>query len=613
MSAKSYYVGDANIIKRLDNIDSIGGPPHTWISIPLPISLLVTPISPLLNDVKTDPNNHDKPFVVGQAYITYKGVAYSSDAGATWNSPSGNYGSITDSVPLFTWYEVCPVDSNVIFICGSNGYVIKSTDGGVNFNLVTQITGTPLTNPPVTSIHFIDQYSGVAGLEGYIARTLDGGTTWVILNSGNQIPLIGQIRGVYLSEDQSVIIAVGENAIARSSNGGLNFSIVYTFPNRSGYHLTFNKATYPINQFWATGLGGIVVTSNDQGITWTTIQAYNPSAGNYIGAHFYNPIQGFYAVTQTGANRVLYTDNTLYSVSDLCSPITKAANAVYTTVIPQVCYKLTNCVTGAFYITNTDLSTYIGTAIRFGITDPSSETAPLAGCWEVQVNDTCNNSVEITIFDEYSTCADCSARCFLLTNCADPSDYILTSTDLEFYLYKVIKLDSCGNRCYFVTRSSLCNEAMPIGPIAATYNDCPTCIGFDTAEPALLNPRRIKPGYYTPACPTELTEKINCNFGEQAYRKMLKVRYGISTCCEEDLEKWTIKKQILDLRSIYDPNLCVSSIVPCKEPCNITAFLTQFIVTIACPSPEDVGAVLDVPPSSCPIPEDDIEVTFGYD
>jgi coenzyme F420-reducing hydrogenase gamma subunit len=84
--------------------------------------------------------------------------------------------------------------------------------------------------------------------------------------------------------------------------------------------------------------------------------------------------------------------------------------------------------------------------------------------------------------------------------------------------------------------------------------------------PPPLSTRLVKPGYNTPGCPPEFTEKISCKFANAAYNIMVVERYGVKMCCDLVMYKLDIKKQILDLKALYDETLCVSSIV-CSSVC----------------------------------------------
>lgn len=55
----------------------------------------------------------------------------------------------------------------------------------------------------------------------------------------------------------------------------------------------------------------------------------------------------------------------------------------------------------------------------------------------------------------------------------------------------------------------------------------------------------------------EYSDNINCKFSEAVYQKMASKRYGITFCCQTDLIKWMIKKQLLDLNSVKDCDVSV--------------------------------------------------------
>jgi hypothetical protein len=114
------------------------------------------------------------------------------------------------------------------------------------------------------------------------------------------------------------------------------------------------------------------------------------------------------------------------------------------------------------------------------------------------------------------------------------------------------------------------NPQLTISPTCRLIGspNCAACLPQPPAPiPFTLHPRKIKPGYDTPGCDPEYTQKVTCTFGEQVYDEMVKSRYGVTICCDHDLQKWNIKKQLLDLRAIYDPSLCKNLIPPCPTAC----------------------------------------------
>jgi len=188
------------------------------------------------------------------------------------------------------------------------------------------------------------------------------------------------------------------------------------------------------------------------------------------------------------------------------------------------------------------------------------------------------NGSEIT--DSFAKCCLCSPYCYLLTDCADPTHTILVSNNFSTYIGKIIKLEGCDT-CWSVEQSQDCTNSVigdPIGTI--TINNITTELVFNTCDECdppiipipveILKLRTVKPGYNTPGCSPEYTEKINCNFAEAVFEQMSIVKYGINICCDSDIDLLDIKKQELDLRAIFDPELCKTICPPilCTDNCD---------------------------------------------
>ena len=60
---------------------------------------------------------------------------------------------------------------------------------------------------------------------------------------------------------------------------------------------------------------------------------------------------------------------------------------------------------------------------------------------------------------------------------------------------------------------------------------------------------------------------ITCNFADVMYNIVLEKRYGITTCCPEEIQKWMIKKELIDLQALKDPDYKCSE---CSYNCNST-------------------------------------------
>jgi hypothetical protein len=108
----------------------------------------------------------------------------------------------------------------------------------------------------------------------------------------------------------------------------------------------------------------------------------------------------------------------------------------------------------------------------------------------------------------------------------------------------------------------------PIGPELTTTDFFQTfgeCQNGVCLPPTFKNNRTVKPGYNTPGCSPDEYDKITCKFADVLYKIVLEKRYGITNCCPEDDEKWLLKKELIDLQALKDPNYKCPS-CPCS--CN---------------------------------------------
>ena len=104
----------------------------------------------------------------------------------------------------------------------------------------------------------------------------------------------------------------------------------------------------------------------------------------------------------------------------------------------------------------------------------------------------------------------------------------------------------------------------PVASIITTEGDCPTVTikdGFCVQY--FPNDRKVRPGYNTPICSADKYDKITCKFADIAYKSVLELRYGISNCCPEEDEKWLIKKELIELQALTDPNYTCDPLTDC--------------------------------------------------
>lgn len=356
-------------------------------------------------DVMSVPNDPEKVIVIGKK----NGIYWSNDSGTTWTAALGTYA--TDTLGS-EYNEIWIVDDVTSYIAaGGGGHVLKSTDGGVTFNVLPAHPtpgGGPDGDTSSTAIHFITDQIGIVavalGAQTSLWKTIDGGISWTQLNGGFVFGLSGA-GGVHLSTDEQTIVVQTSHGVWRSTDAGTSFvqtlDLTSSVPSGSGLHLTWVDDS----TFWVSGIGNTLNQSTDGGLTWTTIRNYDPVAQSIHGAHFYSNLEGFFGE----GNSIVFSNDAGFT--DTTSEILVPPLAIWTgsgeaqPVDP--CYTLTDCAGIADPIsTGTDLSGNIEQVIT--LADENGNE--IEGCWFVTENSKpcdADTAVNVTVYRCYSDCDSC--------------------------------------------------------------------------------------------------------------------------------------------------------------------------------------------------------------
>jgi len=610
----------------------------------------------------TDPNNPDKVFVVGVSGQGFGGIGVSVDGGNTWAAPAGTY------LGAKQFWEVWVIDSNNIVAVGDNGRCVISNDGGLTFNLTASWptpTGGNLGGGAYC-VHFTTPLIGVVGfyqssLETYAFRTNDGGVTWSAVNGGNDLNGVISVLApvaIYMSNDQQEIVICCQNAILKSLDGGNTFTMVHDFLYREGLHMTW-LPKYDATTMWATGQGDERLISTDGGNTWTV---QNPTTlppvalPRIFAAHYHSFTNGFYS---RESNMMVTANAGLTGAVTDTMPGDDIIAAVWSQANP--CYRLDACNGFAFLITDTDLSAYVGQTVQLqgggcwtvsvaqnctGVipvtlvqafadcqeclgtcyelidcagtlpniitnTDLAAQVGSVIQidgydgvCWNVTQALTCQAPVAVNMTQSFQDCQTCLPHCFWLANCANNQETISVADDLSAYVGMVVQIEG-DERCWYVRESTdpvICDcPIMLPGPIVRAFADCTQC-----PPPYVPEPTKpfVEPGFETRVCNTQDYLNAKCEFGDAMYNDVIRKRYGVRICCEEDVDKAWIKNEQADLAEMFDPTVCIPVIpsTDCCPPCNVTSSLSVFN-PIQCPPPQNVTSQLIIPLPSCPPPE----------
>ncbi len=150
------------------------------------------------------------------------------------------------------------IDDNIGWIVGSNGFILKTTNSGSDWN--PQNSGTTVT---LKSVQFIDQNTGwICGTEGLILLTNDGGINWIESVSGTNETL----NDLHFADYNTGYIVGNNETILKSNDGGINWVIQQTGPLYDLYSVDF------VDSILGYAVGGRdssnFLKTTDGGISW---------------------------------------------------------------------------------------------------------------------------------------------------------------------------------------------------------------------------------------------------------------------------------------------------------------------------------------------------------
>lgn len=200
-------------------------------------------------------------------------VLKTTDGGTTWN--------LLSLVPAQTLHEVYFINQDTGWVTGDNGIIFRTNDGGTNWVQASILSGNIFEG-----IHFVNSFvgwtSGHDGSNSKIFKTTDGGYTW-----GEQtLPTSG--GGVWKIDfvDENIGWAVGTNGIFKTTNGGS----LWVFQGSPFSNLIEAIHMFDENSGWVCGAEGNLAYTNNGGTTWTTVST--GSTETFWDIDFYNEFAG---------------------------------------------------------------------------------------------------------------------------------------------------------------------------------------------------------------------------------------------------------------------------------------------------------------------------------
>lgn len=218
--------------------------------------------------------------------------------------------------------KIQPIDSNVIYSVGMFETIIKSSDGGSNWQVIRD--GTFGTGNSYFSCFFINQNTGwiSGGPNRKILKTVNGCKSFdsiVTTTPGNisDIYFIDSLKGLYCDDNGSV---------RKTTNGGYNWFTI-NIPVGT-YEYDFRNFTF-VNNFtgWVITYSGHIFKTNDFGSNWDSISIISNSGYPLHNIFFTNINTGYTG----GAGYFLYrsTNGGYNWIQDYNAYPLNAATSIY--------------------------------------------------------------------------------------------------------------------------------------------------------------------------------------------------------------------------------------------------------------------------------------------
>lgn len=196
----------------------------------------------------------DTGFAAGQGGVVYK----TTNAGVNW--------TFLNASTLNNFWDICALSGSELYLAAYYGTIRKSLNAGGTF------TPAYAYNLNYEDIHMVNSMIGYAcALDGYLVKTTDGGLTWNDQTSGST----ENLNEIFFVDAKTGYIACTAGTVLKTTDGGDNFNLAVISPNNS--EVLISGSTSVIR--WASAESGNVKLefSTNDGNQWNTIQNSLPA------------------------------------------------------------------------------------------------------------------------------------------------------------------------------------------------------------------------------------------------------------------------------------------------------------------------------------------------
>lgn len=205
-------------------------------------------------------------------------VLATNDSGRTW-------AVIANLEPGFLEW-ITFIDAHRGWVCGANGKLMATTDGGYNWKKI----GPVEPGLDFGVVHFLDERQGFAAGMRVGPRsqrfmvTDDGGKNWRRIENPDRHPRVTDALAIV---DTSTVLVGGIGSVFRTTDGGNSWMLSKIGKGKvvRGLFAGFK------NSAWAVGHHGLVLVSEDNGVTWRDSPPFTRTM--LRGVIFMNEQQGF--------------------------------------------------------------------------------------------------------------------------------------------------------------------------------------------------------------------------------------------------------------------------------------------------------------------------------
>jgi len=199
-------------------------------------------------------------------------VAHTTNGGASWEeftSPLYIIGPIR---------SICFGDMNNGLMVGNFGPILKTTDGGLNWDTIPNPS-----NVILNKIRYFDPDHPVTiGYQGKIMLSSDGGLTW----NGTPTGCTSALVDICIIDSlHAWVVGYSDPVVLKTDDRGVTWNIINT-----GFYSDFKSVSF-INKLegWISATG-IVLHTMDGGLNWESYPVVE--SGNLLGIHFFDPLNG---------------------------------------------------------------------------------------------------------------------------------------------------------------------------------------------------------------------------------------------------------------------------------------------------------------------------------